>query len=214
MQHKMILFYRKKSGVNKLSKLSHDPMMEMFIFETAQLLEQLEEIIINSEKSNSYSAHNINEIFRIMHTIKGSLEKLLDRARANGLLHKAEVDMSDREIYNLIFLPGFSTKDSISEFSGRGVGMDVVTKNIESVGGTVSVDSIPDKGTTITLKCSNVKSNLWHSIYNRRCFILPDRSCTFSSHGKQSLGSIIAHAGKNDADVRNLKKYLRNIQIS
>lgn len=79
-------------------------------------------------------------------------EKLLDRARANGLLHKAEVDMSDREIYNLIFLPGFSTKDSISEFSGRGVGMDVVTKNIESVGGTVSVDSIPDKGTTITLK--------------------------------------------------------------
>ncbi|MDW7675918.1 MAG: chemotaxis protein CheW, partial [Bacillota bacterium] len=52
----------------------------------------------------------------------------------------------------LIFLPGFSTKESITEFSGRGVGMDVVTKNIQAVGGSVSVDSLEEKGTTITLK--------------------------------------------------------------
>lgn len=56
------------------------------------------------------------------------------------------------EIYNLIFLPGFSTEAQVTEYSGRGVGMDVVTKNIEQLGGTVLVDSIPNEGTIITLK--------------------------------------------------------------
>lgn len=79
-------------------------------------------------------------------------EKILRKARENGLLYKAESEMTDAEVFNLIFLPGFSTKESVSEFSGRGVGMDVVTKNIESVGGSVSVDSTFDRGTTITLK--------------------------------------------------------------
>lgn len=79
-------------------------------------------------------------------------EKILKRARENGLLFKPEEEMSNRDIYNLIFLPGFSTKDSVSEFSGRGVGMDVVVKNIQMVGGTVSVDSEEGAGTIITLK--------------------------------------------------------------
>jgi two-component system chemotaxis sensor kinase CheA len=79
-------------------------------------------------------------------------DKIIQKALDNDLLYKKPEDMSDREIFNLILLPGFSTKDSVSEFSGRGVGMDVVTKNIESIGGTLSVDSIPNKGTTITLK--------------------------------------------------------------
>ena len=60
--------------------------------------------------------------------------------------------MSDRDIFKLILLPGFSTKENITEFSGRGVGMDVVTKNLDEVGGTVLVDSEVDHGTTITLK--------------------------------------------------------------
>lgn len=79
-------------------------------------------------------------------------EKILQKARENDLLTKSEEEMSDREIYNLILLPGFSTKDIISEFSGRGVGMDVVTKNLEIIGGAVSVDSVWGSGTTITLK--------------------------------------------------------------
>jgi len=79
-------------------------------------------------------------------------EKILKRARENELLHKSENEMTDREIYNLIFLPGFSTKENITEFSGRGVGMDVVTKNIETIGGCVLVDSIENEGTSITLK--------------------------------------------------------------
>lgn len=79
-------------------------------------------------------------------------EKILKRAKENGLLHKAENELTDKEIFNLIFLPGFSTKENATEFSGRGVGMDVVTKNIENIGGSVLIDSIPNVGTTITLK--------------------------------------------------------------
>lgn len=79
-------------------------------------------------------------------------QKILKRASENNLLTKPEQEMTDKEIYNLIFLPGFSTKDSITEFSGRGVGMDVVTKNIETVGGSVSIDSTEGVGSTVTLK--------------------------------------------------------------
>ena len=81
-----------------------------------------------------------------------SRKKILEKAKENGLLTKPEEEMLDREIFNLIFLPGFSTKASVSEFSGRGVGMDVVTKNIEMVGGTVTLDSVENRGTVVTLK--------------------------------------------------------------
>ena len=52
-------------------------------------------------------------------------ERILKLAKENGLLHKPESEMTDREIFNLIFLPGFSTKQKATEFSGRGVGMDI-----------------------------------------------------------------------------------------
>lgn len=79
-------------------------------------------------------------------------EKILKKARENNLLSRDGEDMTDKEIFNLIMLPGFSTKDEVTEFSGRGVGMDVVVKNIETVGGSLSVDSVQDRGTVITLK--------------------------------------------------------------
>jgi two-component system chemotaxis sensor kinase CheA len=79
-------------------------------------------------------------------------EKILNRAKANNLLIKPERDMTDKEIYSLTLLPGFSTKDNVTEFSGRGVGMDVVIKNLEAVGGTISIDSKEGVGTTIILK--------------------------------------------------------------
>jgi len=79
-------------------------------------------------------------------------ESILRKARANGLINRPEADLTDKEIYSYIFLPGFSTNEEITEFSGRGVGMDVVARNIASVGGTVSIDSVPGEGTTITLK--------------------------------------------------------------
>lgn len=78
--------------------------------------------------------------------------KILSRARENKLLIKPEEDMSDKEVFGLIFLPGFSTKEAVTEFSGRGVGMDVVTRNLEVVGGNVLVESEYGQGTTITLR--------------------------------------------------------------
>ncbi len=78
--------------------------------------------------------------------------RILAKAYERGLLQKPESEVTDKEIYNLVFLPGFSTNENVTEFSGRGVGMDVVVKNIEAVGGSISADSITGKGTTITLK--------------------------------------------------------------
>lgn len=79
-------------------------------------------------------------------------EKILSKARKNGLIKKSERELTDKEIYSYILLAGFSTKDKVTEFSGRGVGMDVVAKNIDAIGGTVSIDSTEGEGTTITLK--------------------------------------------------------------
>ncbi len=60
--------------------------------------------------------------------------------------------MSEREIFNLIFLPGFSTAERVTNVSGRGVGMDVVKTNVEKIGGTVDVHSTLDQGTTVRVK--------------------------------------------------------------
>lgn len=79
-------------------------------------------------------------------------ERILKKAAEANLLYRDPKEMTDREIFHLVLLPGFSTKEVVSEFSGRGVGMDVVSKNIEEIGGTLAIDSVQDQGTTITLK--------------------------------------------------------------
>jgi len=79
-------------------------------------------------------------------------ERLVHKAYTAGLLAPHQVELSDREAYHLIFHPGLSTKEVITEFSGRGVGMDVVAKNIEQIGGTIYLDSELGKGTRITIK--------------------------------------------------------------
>ncbi|WP_250459668.1 chemotaxis protein CheA [Microbulbifer litoralis] len=73
-------------------------------------------------------------------------EKILARARENGL--SAPDSMSDEEVWQLIFAPGFSTAEAVSDVSGRGVGMDVVKRNIQSMGGRVEILSQPGQGTT------------------------------------------------------------------
>ena len=60
--------------------------------------------------------------------------------------------MSEQEIIELIFLPGFSTAEAVTNFSGRGVGMDVVRTNVEKIGGTVDIDTKPGSGTTLKMK--------------------------------------------------------------
>ncbi len=60
--------------------------------------------------------------------------------------------MPDRDIFNLIFLPGFSTAAKVTNVSGRGVGLDVVKTNVEKIGGTVDVQSVAGRGTTVRVK--------------------------------------------------------------
>lgn len=72
-------------------------------------------------------------------------EKILAKARASGLVRE-EDQLDDEQIYNLVFHAGFSTADEVSDVSGRGVGMDVVRKNIRALGGSVQVESEPGKG--------------------------------------------------------------------
>lgn len=79
-------------------------------------------------------------------------DKILQRAIENGVVEGDGRNLTDREIYATIFSPGLSTKEEVTEFSGRGVGMDVVVKEIEKVRGSVTVDSIYGEGTTISIK--------------------------------------------------------------
>lgn len=77
------------------------------------------------------------------------LQKQKERADPAG---KTQSDYTRKEIYQFVTYPGFSTKEKVTELSGRGVGMDVVVKNIQSVGGQLDIDSELGKGTTMTLK--------------------------------------------------------------
>jgi len=80
-------------------------------------------------------------------------EKILQKAVAKGIVGgKESKQMTQREIHQLIFSPGFSTADTVSELSGRGVGMDVVKNNIMRLNGVVEVESGKNIGTRITLK--------------------------------------------------------------
>ena len=80
-------------------------------------------------------------------------DKIKAKALANGLATQAELDgMSDQQINQFIFKPGFSTAAKVTSVSGRGVGMDVVRTNIEKIGGTVELTSVEGKGTTFVIK--------------------------------------------------------------
>ena len=80
-------------------------------------------------------------------------EKVRDKALQRGLITAAQsARMSEREMVNLIFLPGFSTAEKVTNVSGRGVGMDVVKTNIEKIGGSVDVSSKFGRGTTLKVK--------------------------------------------------------------
>jgi len=76
---------------------------------------------------------------------------ILAKAREKGLI-SGDVSLSDREIFNMIFMPGFSTAQVVTNVSGRGVGMDVVKRNIENLRGSIDISSQLNTGTIITLK--------------------------------------------------------------
>ena len=78
-------------------------------------------------------------------------DKLLKKAIEKGLVEEG-ASLSDQQIYNLIFAAGFSTAEKITDISGRGVGMDVVKKNVERLRGKVDISTVEGKGTKISIK--------------------------------------------------------------
>ena len=78
-------------------------------------------------------------------------ERILAKAVAQGLVHR-DAALTPPEIHALIFKPGFSTAEKVTEISGRGVGMDVVRRNIEALRGRIDIDSTPGTGTTFTIR--------------------------------------------------------------
>lgn len=80
--------------------------------------------------------------------------KILEKAKKQGLLDptKPESSYEDKEVFQFITLPGFSTNEQVTEYSGRGVGMDVVVQNIQSIGGTLEIESMAGIGSSMILK--------------------------------------------------------------
>jgi len=93
-----------------------------------------------------------NIVIEIIDDGKGlNREKILEKAKKSGLVHSAD-NLTDQDIFRLIFLPGFSTAEKVTEVSGRGVGMDVVRQAIDRLRGKIEIESVPGKGTAFALR--------------------------------------------------------------
>jgi two-component system chemotaxis sensor kinase CheA len=79
-------------------------------------------------------------------------EKIIAKARQKGLIDPDAAQLADNEVYQLIFEPGFSTAATISDISGRGVGMDVVRRHVQKLRGRIEIQSSPGVGTTFSIK--------------------------------------------------------------
>lgn len=79
-------------------------------------------------------------------------DKIYKKAFEKGLIKKSRSSFSDEEIFSFLFIPGFSTAEAVTEISGRGVGMDVVKRNVESLKGKIEVSSVTGKGSKFKIK--------------------------------------------------------------
>ncbi|MBL6447108.1 chemotaxis protein CheA [Fulvivirga sp. 29W222] len=132
-------------------------------------------------------------------------QKIREKAIQKGILTEAEAkNFSDDDIVLMIFEPGFSTADNISEISGRGVGMDVVKKALDSIGGTISINTHKGVGTTFSLRIPAsmaVKGTLLFELKNITYAIpLSYTEAVLSIHKKDiykvSNGLVTSHLGK------------------
>ncbi|QLG89313.1 chemotaxis protein CheA [Chitinibacter bivalviorum] len=142
-----------KSMVDKLG----DPLMHIVRnaidhgIESAELREQAGKPVVGNVWLNAY--HESGSIVIEVADDGGGLrkDKILAKAIANGLI-AADAVLSDNEIYKLIFEPGFSTAEQVSNISGRGVGMDVVKRGLEALRGTIDIDSTVGEGTHFRIR--------------------------------------------------------------
>jgi two-component system, chemotaxis family, sensor kinase CheA len=128
--------------------------------------------------------------------------KLLAKARERGL--DAPDSMTDPEVYGLIFAAGFSTADQVTDISGRGVGMDVVKKNIASLGGTVEIDSAEGYGMTVRVRLPltlAIMDGMSVGV-GEECYILPLSSVVESFQVQPGMIKTIGGSGRV-VDVRD-----------
>lgn len=144
-----------KSVIDNLN----DPLMHMVRNSMDHGIENTQEERIAAGKPGkgtiTLAAYNSSgEVIIVVSDDGGGIdtERVLEKAKSNGLLTKPEEEYTDKEIFNMVMLPGFSTNTEVTEYSGRGVGMDVVRQSIEKIGGTVSVDSKKGEGTNFIIK--------------------------------------------------------------
>ena len=144
-----------KSVADELS----DPLVHLVRNCMDHGLETVAERHRNGKGSEGYvrlSAHQEGNsiVIRVEDNGRGlQVEKIGQKAVAKGLIEQADLDaMSHRDIMNLIFLPGFSTAEQVSDVSGRGVGMDVVRTNISRMNGSLELDSETGQGSRVTIK--------------------------------------------------------------
>ncbi|QCK16661.1 chemotaxis protein CheA [Mangrovivirga cuniculi] len=133
------------------------------------------------------------------------IEKVKSKALSKGLVTKEMLSlMNDNEVVMLIFEPGFSTRDNVSSLSGRGVGMDVVKKATDSIGGQINIDTKKGEGTLITLKLPSsmaVKGTLLFQLEDQEYAIPLSYTEAVVSYNKTDLykisnGIVASHLGK------------------
>jgi len=79
-------------------------------------------------------------------------DRVLQRAKEGGLVDQAKTELSDEELFRIISRPGFSTAETVTDLSGRGVGIDAVYNRVRTLGGSVDMRTVPGKGTTVTMR--------------------------------------------------------------
>ncbi|GMR08519.1 MAG: chemotaxis protein CheA [Gammaproteobacteria bacterium] len=134
-----------------------DPLMHLVRnsidhgIEAAEIRQQINKPAKGKLKLNAY--HDSGSIVIEVQDDGGGLsrDKILAKAEQQGLINAGQT-LSDQEVYRLIFEPGFSTAEQVTNVSGRGVGMDVVRRNIESLRGQVDVESWPGKGSRFSIR--------------------------------------------------------------
>ena len=124
-------------------------------------------------------------------------ERILAKGIALGLV-KPEDDLSDTEVFDLIFLPGFSTAEKVTDVSGRGVGMDVVRRNLEQVRGRIEIASTPGVGATFTLRVPltlAITDGMLVRVGSER-YIVPTSSIRLSLRPEPEMLSTVAGRGE------------------
>lgn len=150
-----------------------------------------------SVRLNAYHASG-NVVVELVDDGRGlHREKIVAKAIEKGLI-ESDKGMTDSDVFNLIFAPGFSTAEKVTDISGRGVGMDVVRRNLEAIRGRIDISSAPGRGTTFLIRLPltlAVTDGMLVRVGQER-FIVPTTHIHMSFRPEQSMLSTIVGRGE------------------